>query len=63
MSAAILKPECRKCKFFFITWEKRAPYGCRAFAFKSAKIPSIEVYKSSGMECRRFEKKNSNQSE
>ena len=48
---------CRKCKHFFITWDTNAPYGCRIFGIKTKQMPSIEVFKSSGRECLKFEKK------
>jgi hypothetical protein len=45
---------CFKCKFFSITWDKDKPYGCNALGFKSKRLPSIEVYKSSGQKCMLF---------
>jgi len=45
---------CFKCKHFYITWDKRFPYGCRAFGFKSKLLPSIEVFKASGQKCLQF---------
>lgn len=45
---------CRLCTYFFVTWEKKHPYGCKAFAFKTAKMPSMDVFNSSGKECTRF---------
>ncbi len=51
------KINCIKCKHFFVTYEPRRPYGCRAYGFKGAKMPSVIVYQSSGMECESFELK------
>ncbi len=51
------KINCIKCKHFFVTYEPRRPYGCRAYGFKSPKMPSVIVYQSSGMECESFELK------
>ncbi|MFO7448341.1 MAG: hypothetical protein R6W90_18420 [Ignavibacteriaceae bacterium] len=48
---------CRKCKYFIITWDSKRPYGCIAFGMKTRQMPSIEVYKSSGRECLKFEAK------
>ncbi|MCK9491667.1 MAG: uracil-DNA glycosylase [Sulfurimonas sp.] len=48
---------CRRCKFYYVTWEKKQPHGCRAYGFKSAQIPSIVVFQSSGTECSLFELK------
>jgi hypothetical protein len=49
--------ECKKCVHFYITWDKHYPKGCKAMGFKSVEIPSIMVYKLSGVECLRFENK------
>ncbi len=45
---------CRRCKHYFVTWEKNQPHGCRAYGFKSAQIPSMVVLKSSGESCNLF---------
>lgn len=45
------KIDCRACGNFYITWDKDMPYGCKAHAFKSARIPSVVVFQSSGMDC------------
>jgi len=45
---------CRKCKYYFVTWEPKQPHGCKAYGFKSSAIPSMTVFKSSGMECNAF---------
>ena len=49
--------DCRKCKHFEVTWDKSFPYGCKAMGFKTAFLPSLEVFRSSGMVCLRFERK------
>lgn len=49
-----IKINCYKCAHFFITWEKNTPYGCRGHGFKSAIMPSIVVFQSSGMPCMLF---------
>lgn len=49
------RPNCFKCRHFFITYEPSHPYGCRVMGFKSKKLPSITVYESSGLECQVFE--------
>jgi len=51
--------DCRKCRHYYITWDKGFPYGCKALGFKSAKAPSFEVFAASGMVCLRFETKRS----
>lgn len=45
---------CQKCKYYFITWDNRYPYGCRLFGVKSREAPSIIVYQSLGKQCEGF---------
>ncbi len=45
---------CRKCKFYYITWDTRRPHGCRAMNFKSRRPPSLVVRQNSGRECLRY---------
>jgi hypothetical protein len=49
---------CNSCKYFYITWNKNHPYGCRAMGFISSKLPSIEVLEIEGRDCLSFEEKN-----
>jgi hypothetical protein len=49
--------DCRKCKFYFITWRKKFPHGCRAMGFMSLEFPSSFVKKVSGEPCLMFEQK------
>ncbi len=51
---------CQKCKFYFVTWEKNKPHGCKAYGFKSQQIPSVVVKNSSGADCSFFDPKNNN---
>lgn len=53
---------CQRCKFYFVTWEKNKPHGCKAYGFKSLALPAIVVKQSSGVDCSFFELKNPNQS-
>ncbi|WP_083778310.1 uracil-DNA glycosylase [Sulfurimonas autotrophica] len=48
---------CRKCDYYYVTWEASKPHGCKAYGFKSAQIPSIVVFNSSGAECSLFKPK------
>jgi len=48
---------CKNCKYFYITWDKRFPYGCKALGFKSRALPAAEVRASSGAPCLYFVKK------
>jgi hypothetical protein len=46
---------CIQCRFYYITWDKKLPHGCRRMNFKSREIPSQVVRKSSsGMDCLLF---------
>jgi hypothetical protein len=49
--------ECRQCQYYYITFDKNFPYGCRAFGFKSPVKPCLEVRKASGSECLEFQLK------
>jgi hypothetical protein len=49
--------DCFTCKYFYITWEKNFPYGCKALGFKSKSMPSGEVFMASAQECLKFEQK------
>ena len=48
---------CFKCKFFYTTWDKNFPRGCRALGFKTRELPSLTVYRASGIPCLKYEKK------
>ncbi|CAG0978625.1 hypothetical protein ARNL5_02280 [Anaerolineae bacterium] len=49
--------DCLHCVHFYITWDERAPRGCKAMGFKSKEAPSAVVLRSSGMRCQMFEEK------
>ena len=49
---------CYNCVNFFITWDKKFPYGCKAFGMKSKKLPSLEVSQTTGEPCLLFTEKN-----
>ena len=49
--------DCRKCVHFFVTWEKKCPYGCKAYGFKGPQMPSIVVKSSSGVSCNFFKQR------
>jgi len=48
---------CQQCKYYYITWEKTKPHGCKAYGFKSLQIPAAVVKNSSGMICSFYENK------
>ena len=45
------KVRCHGCYFFYITYKKNRPYGCKKFGFISKIIPSNEVFNTTGTEC------------
>ena len=49
--------DCHKCKYYYVTWEKQFPHGCRAMNFKSLQFPSALVKSSSGIACMRYRPK------
>jgi hypothetical protein len=51
------RPDCMRCRSFYVTYDPARPYGCRAFGFKSLRVPRDEVRLSSGNECHLFEQK------
>jgi hypothetical protein len=53
----ISRKKCRKCKHYYITWDRRLPHGCRAMNFKSRQLPSEVVFASCGKPCQLFEPK------
>ena len=43
-----MKPECRKCKHFFVTHNPAMPMGCRVYQIKSKQLPSLVVKQANG---------------
>lgn len=52
---------CYACRHFYITYEPKFPYGCRAVGFKSRLMPSQEMVNNSGIECQLFTEKDKSQ--
>lgn len=52
-----MRPNCIKCKYYYVTWDRAKPKGCKYFGFKSLAMPSMVVFKSSGEDCQAFESK------
>ena len=42
---------CYGCSYFFITYKKGRPWGCKKFGFISNFIPSSLVFSTTGIEC------------
>jgi hypothetical protein len=51
------KINCAQCQYFYVTWDKNFPKGCKVFRFKSKKLPSDFVYEASGILCEHFAEK------
>ncbi|MCK9472573.1 uracil-DNA glycosylase [Sulfurimonas sp.] len=49
---------CRRCQYYYVTWEAQRPHGCKAYGFKSSQIPSLLVFQSTGSDCTMFKEKN-----
>jgi hypothetical protein len=45
---------CFSCEHFHITYEAKFPYGCRVMGFKSVRMPSVDVFVNSEMDCNLF---------
>ena len=50
--------DCNSCAHFFITWNKRFPFGCRAMGFMSANSPNKDVFEVEGRDCLAYKEKN-----
>ena len=50
--------DCNSCANFFITWNKRFPFGCRAMGFMSANSPNKDVLEVEGRDCLAYKEKN-----
>ena len=51
---------CKNCSRFYITYQKKYPYGCKGFGIISKNLPYFEVKKISGTNCAMFSKKEKN---
>ena len=49
--------DCNSCEHFFITWNKRFPFGCRAMGFMSSNSPSKDVFEVEGRDCLAYKNK------
>ena len=39
---------CHRCKYYYVTWDRAAPHGCRAMGFKGRELPNTVVRSSTG---------------
>ena len=42
---------CQGCKYFYITYRAKRPWGCKKFGFVSKNLPCHEVFLTTGIEC------------
>jgi hypothetical protein len=49
--------DCFRCRHFYVTWEVNQPRGCKAFGFKTSRMPSLVVLEASGAPCLKFSPK------
>ena len=42
---------CHGCAHYFVTYDRKRPYGCAKFGFKTKSLPSQVVFGSTGMQC------------
>jgi len=54
---SLVRISCNSCRYFYITWNKKRPYGCRAMGFMSSNLPSVAVLEIEGRDCLSFVEK------
>lgn len=54
---SIHRIDCRRCRHYYVTWEKSHPHGCKAMGFKSDQMPSGVVLNTSGTRCLKYQPK------
>ena len=50
-------PNCHDCQFFYVSWDKKFPMGCKYLNFKGKHLPSMEVLAATGKHCCWFQPK------
>lgn len=45
---------CLNCAHYYITWDKKFPFGCKAMGFKSKAAPHRLTREISGISCLSF---------
>ena len=48
---------CGTCQSYFVTYDKKRPWGCSRFGFKSSTLPSQLVFSTTGTNCAYFTEK------
>ena len=57
-----VKPNCFRCRYFRVTWERQNPRACEAYGFKRREVPAAVVLRSSGLPCMKYAPKEGNRS-
>ena len=52
---------CSNCKYFYITYKPRFPYGCDLMGFKSKITPCLDVVRLDGQRCLGYVEKELNE--
>ena len=47
-------PNCLKCEYYKVTWDRNFPRGCTVFGVKGKDLPSVTVFKATGKHCPSF---------
>ena len=55
--SSLTRTSCNSCRYFYITWNNKRPYGCRAMGFMSTRLPSVVVLEIEGRDCLSYEGK------
>jgi len=50
-------PDCLSCTHFHVTWDPAYPRACDEFDIKSRNLPSVEVFRATGLHCPSYERK------
>jgi len=53
-----IKPNCKRCVYYYITWNKDQPHGCKLYGFKSQQIPSLVIKRETRDDCKGYIPKN-----
>ena len=48
------KINCYNCKYYYVTWDRYRPHGCKIMGFKSQILPCYNVRNISGQPCHLF---------
>ncbi|EQC49456.1 hypothetical protein M899_1661 [Bacteriovorax sp. BSW11_IV] len=49
------EPKCMKCKHYQVTFDPKAPRGCKIYGFRGPHMPSAVVKRETGQECQAYE--------